>query len=163
MDEIICPKCGHANSTASIFCGNCGSRLAASVQGTQSPVPPMPPQLPQNPFPPMPAGSPTTITVERSSQWTNSLRAIKIVLDSFEIAEVHDGQVITLPIAPGNHTIFVKVDFITSRVIPFFQPAAANKVFRISSPVQGAKMFIPGYTTVAMFSQDGWLTLDQIA
>ncbi|MCX8532898.1 hypothetical protein [Chryseobacterium luquanense] len=57
------------------------------------------------------------IIINRSSEFSNKLRSIEILLDNKRIGEIKDGESNEFEISPGNHALKAKIDWCTSNLI----------------------------------------------
>lgn len=161
MSEIFCTNCGTKNGEAAVFCGNCRQKLIK---------PTMPPPILQQPLVPVltqpvePVNrQDSSISIRRSSQYTNSLRAIKIFIDQNLIGEIRDGEERSYIIQPGLHSIHAKIDFTESNAISFQIEPGQSKWFSLDSPLKGAKMLIPFIEVAAAAKKGGWIRLQELS
>ena len=59
----------------------------------------------------------TVIRLTRTSEWKNYFRAIAVYIDRVRVGKIRNGQTITFPIDPGEHELFVKIDWCESNAI----------------------------------------------
>jgi len=58
------------------------------------------------------------LTVEREHKaWVDRARAYRVLVDGGEVGRVRDGDTETYDVAPGQHTVQLKVDWARSRPI----------------------------------------------
>lgn len=152
MDEKICQKCGSKNESSSAFCGQCGTPMGNPAQSSPPPMPSMPPPVPQQP----PRLGQTSITIQRPSQFA-SVRTYKIFLDNVEILAVKNGETKTVPVKPGSHSIFAKVEPLRSLTIQFTIAESENKLFSAhpSPPLPTSTILLKGLTPALMTSKPG--------
>lgn len=51
------------------------------------------------------------LTIQRTSQWANRIRAIKIIIDGTKVASLKNGKSLDLDLDPGVYQIQVKIDW----------------------------------------------------
>lgn len=57
------------------------------------------------------------IIINRSSEFSNGLRSIEILLNNNNIGEMKDGESKEFEIAPGSYTLKAKIDWCSSNLI----------------------------------------------
>lgn len=70
------------------------------------------------------------IKIFREKSWADSLREYKIIIDGKELDRIKQGETKTLELAPGDHEIYLKIDFCRSRKINFNVANASEARFR---------------------------------
>jgi hypothetical protein len=55
------------------------------------------------------------IIINRSSEWMNKARAFKVMIDGQQAGTVKNGSSEEFKVEPGNHKVFCKVDWCSSR------------------------------------------------
>jgi hypothetical protein len=113
MNQVFCPKCGHANRPGVKFCAGCGGPLPAPRQAPSADPPPAapPPQPPQSTYPPPPAVQyiPTpAMSVRKSRRWLWIAIAIVLLLVLSAIALIiwlpREGDVVATDITPTTES-----------------------------------------------------------
>ena len=51
------------------------------------------------------------IRLKRDSGYADRMRAYKVILDGKEVTKIRNGQQIELDVAPGNHEVYLKIDW----------------------------------------------------
>ncbi len=74
-----------------------------------------------------------TITITRSSEYTNAMRSYKIILDGKNAGKIGNGKSIDLYVEGGTHTLQFKVDWCGSQTITFDIKEDGEKEFHISA------------------------------
>jgi hypothetical protein len=59
------------------------------------------------------------IIINRSTEFSNRIRAIRIYIDKQKIGEIYDGESKEFEISPGKHTLKAKIDWCGSNTIEF--------------------------------------------
>ena len=72
------------------------------------------------------------ITITRSSEWANRMRQMSLYLDNEKIGTIGNGETKVFDVAPGIHKLTAKIDWCTSREIPFTLDEEGKKYFRLS-------------------------------
>lgn len=82
------------------------------------------------------------IRLKRDSGYADRMRAYKVILDGKEVAKIRNGQQIELDVAPGNHELYLKIDWCQSNRIEF--ELNENIVdFECGSSLRGKRFWIP--------------------
>ena len=84
------------------------------------------------------------LIIERSSEWANRVRDIGIYVDETKLGVIGNGKIIEFDIAPGTHTIYSKIDGLTSIPLTFEIGDDRGKTFRLFSFAYGSwwKIFL---------------------
>jgi hypothetical protein len=57
------------------------------------------------------------LTIIRDSSVVNGTRAFKVVLDGKAVARIKNGETIELDLAPGDHSLLLKIDWCRSNIV----------------------------------------------
>jgi hypothetical protein len=101
----------------------------------------------------------TNLTVVRDSGYADRLRAYKIVLDGIAIGSIKNGETKTFPIAPGQHSLSLRIDWCGSKSVEFAAADGTSVVFEAKSNLRGPK--IVGALWRSIFAWNSWLLLEQ--
>src|SRR5689334_21781248 len=63
------------------------------------------------------AGRATVIRLTRTSEWKNRIRAFAVFINGVKVGKIRNGQSVTFPIDPGDHELFIKIDWCVSNVV----------------------------------------------
>jgi hypothetical protein len=78
----------------------------------------VPKPLPHNTTPelkPLPyVKNDASITIQRTSQYSNSVRTVLIYVDGKQVGGIKDGETIEIPVTSGEHEVVTKVDWCKS-------------------------------------------------
>jgi hypothetical protein len=72
------------------------------------------------------------ITITRTSEWANRMRQISLYMDGEKIGTIGNGETRVFDVGPGIHKLTAKIDWCTSRDIPFTMDEGGKKYFRLS-------------------------------
>ncbi len=64
----------------------------------------------------------TVIRLTRTSEWKNRFRAFAVFIDGAKVGKIRNGQSVTFPIDPGDHELFVKIDWCVSNAVGLSVP-----------------------------------------
>ena len=78
------------------------------------------------------------MTIERSSEWINKFRDIGIYLDGKKLDVIANGEIKSFDLSPGRHSIYSKIDWITSRELTFDIDEVRGKTFVLKSFANGS-------------------------
>lgn len=59
----------------------------------------------------------STLRISRTSEWANCLRRFGVFLDGNKIGTIRNGQTVDFPVAPGEHELFLTVDWCRTEVL----------------------------------------------
>lgn len=81
------------------------------------------------------------IRVERESGYADKLRSYEVELDGVIVGEIADGQSKSFDVAPGTHTLRMKISWAGSNKITF---TSANETitFKCASRMKGARAWL---------------------
>lgn len=95
----------------------------------------------------------------RDSGYADRLRPYQVILDGTKIGEVRDGQNQRFSIAPGQHTISLKIDWCGSKAIDFTIAGEDQVTFRAKSNLRGFKIFAAIWYVI--FDRHSYLLLER--
>lgn len=84
----------------------------------------------------------TMIRLKRDSGYVDRMRAYKVMLDGEQVAKIKNGEQIEIDVAPGNHELYLKIDWCQSNRIEFDLNKNAME-FECGSSLRGDKFWIP--------------------
>jgi hypothetical protein len=87
-------------------------------------------------------GEQTQITVRRATSYADRLRAYKIMLDGVLVGPVRARQSVTIPVAPGRHSLVLRIDWCGSEEIPFEVHPGEHITFECGSSLTGWRIFL---------------------
>ncbi|MEA2453140.1 MAG: hypothetical protein QOG04_1850 [Actinomycetota bacterium] len=61
----------------------------------------------------------STIEITRHSGWSDKLRKWKIFLDGYEVGTIRQGEVFRSDVEPGDHQLWLKIDWASSQPVSF--------------------------------------------
>jgi hypothetical protein len=77
------------------------------------------------------AASTGVLRLERAAApWRDRARKYKVLVDAQEIGTVGDGEAQEFPLAPGEHSLRLKLDWAGSQTVPFVLAPGDVAVFR---------------------------------
>lgn len=74
-----------------------------------------------------------TLTINRSNEYVNRLRAIKILVNGKEIGTIKNGETKSFELPSGNHQLQAKIDWCTSNKVQFNITEGQTKTFYMDS------------------------------
>ncbi len=81
------------------------------------------------------------LKIARDSGYSDRLRAYRVILDGAKIGEVRDGRTERFAIAPGQHTLSVKIDWCGSKTVDFTVAGDEEIRFAAKSNLRGFNIF----------------------
>lgn len=89
------------------------------------------------------------ITINRQSAWGDSLRTYKIFLDGKHIGDIADSESVKLPVNPGEHELYLKIDYARSKKLRFDLQKNENITFECGPSMSPSKaLLMPLYLTI---------------
>lgn len=82
------------------------------------------------------------VSLVRGIEGANYLRKYKIFVDGDRVGVIGSGETIHIPVDPGTHRIWIKVDFLRSRELAFEKDANRNVRLFCGSRYQNWKCLI---------------------
>ena len=101
------------------------------------------------------------LRLTRSRAWADKLRAYRVLVDDEQIGEIRNGESKEFSVAPGEHTLTLKVDWCRSRIVPFTAPASGDVVFDCGTNIVGWKLLFA--TLYIIFKKNDYMMLKQRA
>lgn len=95
----------------------------------------------------------TAITIQRDSGYADRLRNYKVLLDGVKIGEIRDGERKTFDVHPGNHQLWLAIDWARSNKLSFRAEKDATAKFSCASPGRGVEYFLQ-YSTPLFYPKD---------
>ena len=81
------------------------------------------------------------VRLERASEIADFLRAYKVVLDGNEVSRIRRGKEVTFEVAPGQHRLWLRIDWCESNALDFVSDGAALE-FECGSNFGGWRAFL---------------------
>lgn len=82
------------------------------------------------------------IRLKRDSGFADRLRAYKVILDGEEVVKIKNGEHIELNAEPGQHELYLKIDWCESNRIEFELNEGVIE-FECRSNMRGGKFWLP--------------------
>lgn len=95
------------------------------------------------------------IVISRSSQYVNKFRSYKVFIDNKLAGRIKDGEQLTLELAPGQYSIYLKIDWCKSEKIMFNIEKKEITQFNCGSN-KNSLLFLP-----SLFSKKQWVYLQK--
>ena len=84
----------------------------------------------------------TVLNITRLKSFISSLRSFTIVVDGKEIGTIKVGETVRLSVEPGNHRIFLKIDWCRSNIIDFVAKAKTEHNLECGTSLTGLRIFL---------------------
>lgn len=104
--------------------------------------------------------STATVKIIRTSAYADYLRHYKVLLDNEVICEIADSASKEFTVEPGEHSIYVKIDWARSNKINFNMGDEETITFECSSNIQGVRLLLA--ILYAIFRSNRYLKLKQL-
>jgi hypothetical protein len=88
-----------------------------------------------------------TIQLERSTAYTDKLRAYKVTVDGTEVGTIKQGTTESFPVAPGSHDVQLKLDWAYSPILTVDVPPGGT--VRLQCRPRPNPFTVLWYSTVA--------------
>ncbi len=102
-----------------------------------------------------------TLIINRSSEYTNRLRAIKIIVDGKEIDTIKNGETKRFDLPEGDHQVQAKIDWCTSNVVQFRISEGNIKTFNLTSFAKHSRFGIWSAAYYISFAPNKYLRLEE--
>jgi hypothetical protein len=76
------------------------------------------------------------VTIIRDSSVVNGTRAFKVILDGKQVAKIKNGERIELDVAPGDHSLLLKIDWCRSNIVEL-RADSEDVTYRCGSHLEG--------------------------
>lgn len=87
-------------------------------------------------------GAEMIIKIKRDSGFVDKIRAYKIVLDGDVVGKIMEGEHIEIDVAPGNHQVYLKIDWCKSNTVEF-EVSETMLDFECGSSLRGERFWLP--------------------
>lgn len=84
----------------------------------------------------------TQITVRRTTSYADRLRAYKVKVDGVVVGSVRARESVTVPVAPGRHSLVLRIDWCGSEQIDFEVQPGENVFFECGSSLAGWRVLL---------------------
>jgi len=98
------------------------------------------------------------VTINRDSGYADSIRRYKVFLNGTLVGKIASGQSQTFDIAPGDHTLQVKIDWSSTPKMSF-RVADEPIAFECFSKLRGPRLFLALF---AIFNPRGWIGIRRL-
>lgn len=102
----------------------------------------------------------SVLSMRRTVNWADLLRAYRIVVDGQEVARVSAGMSVDIPVTSGTHSIVVKIDWCSSPTLNFDIDSGQRVQFECGSNFPGLRVFLACF--YGIFLRDQYLVLKEI-
>jgi hypothetical protein len=100
---------------------------------------------------------PAHVMIRRGKSYADRLRAYRIRIDGIVAASVGAGGSVSIPVAPGRHSLVLRIDWCGSEEIVFDAQPDEHLTFECGSSVAGWRILLLFY--YAVFRTSGYLWL----
>ena len=97
------------------------------------------------------------ITVRRTTNYPDRLRAYKVKLDGVVIGSVRARESVTVPVAPGRHSVVLRIDWCGSEQIDFEVQPGQHLFFECGSNLVGWRVLLALFYILFRTHQYLWL------
>ena len=99
----------------------------------------------------------TQVTVRRMTSYADRLRGYKVKVDDVVVGLVQAGESVTIPVAPGRHSMVIRIDWCGSEQIDFEVQAGEHAFFECGSSLVGWRIVLALFYIVFRTNQYLWL------
>lgn len=99
----------------------------------------------------------TQITVTRKTSYADRLRAYKVVIDGEAVGAVRARKSVTIPVAPGKHSLEIRIDWCGSERIDFEVRSGEHVLFECGSNLTGWRVLLAFSSIGSRADQYLWL------
>ena len=97
------------------------------------------------------------IKLKRDSGYVDRIRAYHVVIDGKKIEKISNGESLEIPVQPGSHELFLKIDWCRSNKIQFSISEEETKVFDCGSSLRGIKLLFAIFYVMFLWSNYLWI------
>jgi hypothetical protein len=102
-----------------------------------------------------------TLQIDRSSEWTNYMRSIKIIMDGQEILKLKNGESKEITIPEGVHHLMARVDWGTCPIVSFQISGNEKKTFKLTSFAKHSRLGAFAALYYMVFASSRYLRLTE--
>ena len=99
----------------------------------------------------------TQITVRRTTNYADRLRAYKVRVDDQVLGSVRAGESVTIPVSPGRHSLMLRIDWCGCEQIDFQVQPGEQVYFECGSSLTSWRIVLVLYYIVFNTHQYLWL------
>lgn len=97
------------------------------------------------------------IKIKRDSGYADRIRVYHVMLDGQMVGKISNGESIEIAIEPGNHELFLKIDWCRSNKIDFVISADEIRAFDCGSSLIGIKVLLAIVYVTFLWNEYIWL------
>jgi hypothetical protein len=102
------------------------------------------------------------IEIVRSKQYVNKSRNFIVMINDCEMGRIEDGGISEIPMEPGEHEIYLKIDWCRSNKVKFLINENERIRFHCGSPIKGWRSLNPFIMPYYIFfNRDKYLYLNR--
>ena len=101
----------------------------------------------------------TKLRLNRDSGYADRIRDYHVVLDGKKVARIGNGESIEIPVEPGKHELYMKIDWCRSNKIEFEAQDGQENEFYCGSSLRGFKLIFS--IVYATFLKNSYLWLKE--
>ena len=102
----------------------------------------------------------TLLKINRVSAYADKIRAYHLILDGKKIKKIGNGETVDLVVQPGNHELFLKIDWCRSNKIAFSISEGQTKTFNCGPSLTGINLLF-GFVYIT-FLKNNYLWLKEV-
>lgn len=99
------------------------------------------------------------VVLERDSGYTDRIRRYRVLVDGAEVGTIGNGGRFECEVAPGPHTLQVRIDWARTEAVPFDADGGAVR-FLVRSNLRGWKVLL---ASVYMLMPSKWIVLERVS
>ena len=107
----------------------------------------------------------TSVKISRISEFASKFRKYKIIVDGDNMGTIKDGKTVEIPVQPGEHELYLKIDWCRSNKITFNIADEEQVQFRCrynGTCRRGNMMDSFKFGHVVIFKRDEFLLLEKL-
>lgn len=97
------------------------------------------------------------VTISRKKLYKDILRNYKIIIDGKCCDEIKDGEIKNINIGPGNHTIYLKIDWCKSNKIDFNVSENETIAFECGNSMNGWRILFSLFYVTFLKNKYLWI------
>jgi hypothetical protein len=102
-----------------------------------------------------------SLKIVRDSGYADLIRFYEIILDGKRVGKIWNGDTTELTVSPGQHSLFIRIDWCGSETIPFTVEEGSSILFEVKNNFRGIRLLL-GFWYVT-FARNSYLRLTKVA
>ena len=102
-----------------------------------------------------------SLKIVRDSGYADLVRFYEIVLDGKRVGKLWNGDTTELTVAPGRHSLLIRIDWCGSKTIQFTVDEGSSILFEVKNTCRGLRLALALW--YVLFAKNSYLRLTRVA